>query len=63
MSLDLFDNMSVLAMMGGKAAIPVLARSVVESYARGFWIACIADVNELERFMVSKKAASTRLIP
>jgi hypothetical protein len=54
LALDLFDSMSALALIGSRSAIHVLARSVVENYARGFWIACVASQNEIERFMAPK---------
>jgi len=60
LALDLHDSMSALAVIGSRSAIHVLARSVVENYARGFWIACVASQNEIERFVAPKNKGNVQ---
>ncbi|MCA8275047.1 hypothetical protein LGN17_21410 [Burkholderia sp. AU30280] len=58
LALDLHDSMCALAAIGSRSAIHVLARSVVENYARGFWLACVATPHEIDRFVAPKRGGS-----
>lgn len=48
--IDLYQSTASLAIIGGSAAISVLARSVVESYALGFWLAHVASDSVIDQY-------------
>lgn len=61
LSLDLYGSMCCLASLEGKSGVYVLARSVIENYARGFWLACIAKTDEIDKY--SKRRMTLTLKP
>lgn len=58
--VDLYQSMASLAVIGGSSAISVLVRSVVESYALGFWLAHVASDHAITQYSVGRETKTLK---
>ncbi|NOS87909.1 MAG: hypothetical protein HOP34_05100 [Methylococcaceae bacterium] len=61
LAIDLFNCTLILGKESAQSGVCVLARSILECYVRGFWLAYVADDSTIERF--SKNQSTKTLKP